>query len=233
MPTYTPSVTLIANAHVSDGNWHSVNLSVSASSVSLSVDSGRVLVSAKQSIMIPSTSLVLGGINGSGGVVKGLDGCLQNLMINDEMVPLSNSSEDKYNLLPVNVSEGCYGGDLCNSTPCLNSTNSTCSNLWKGFKCSCPNKSFLPVDNQCMDLCKIDELCTINRIRRRNCQAFTDGDYLVFFLIICQRVPPCVLLHILLHTHSVYCTVQFCKMIIDLPNCMVTLHHSNTSHKLF
>ena len=173
MPAYTPSVTLVADALVSDGNWHSVNLSVSASLVSLSVDSGRVLVSAKQSITIPSTGLVLGGINGSGGVVKGFNGCLQSLTINNEMVLLSNSPEDKYDLIPVNVSKGCSTGDICSSNPCPNSTSATCSNLWKGFKCSCPSRMW-PVDNQCWNLCDLDEFCSFaGRIR---CSVSYDGE---------------------------------------------------------
>ena len=141
------SLTMIVDAFVSDGNWHSINLTISLSSIHLSIDNGRLTVSTNQTISIPTVEIVIGGIVNEGVVLRGLDGCLQEFIVNDETNLLGSSTA----VSMVGVVNGCSDGNLC-SLPASCPNDSSCSNDWREYTCGCTG-NLRPIDNQCEDLC--------------------------------------------------------------------------------
>ena len=149
--TSQSTFTLLADAFVSDGNWHSITLTIMPTVVQLSVDNGRIVVSADQTIStISSTEIIIGGfVNETGGVVRsGLDGCLQELVLNNDTFSLVSSTA----LTKVGVADGCSGDDMCSSSSSICPNSSSCNNVWREFTCSC-NGDMRPIDNKCEDLC--------------------------------------------------------------------------------
>ena len=152
------SLTLIAPAFVNDGNWHSLSLITTPTWAELSIDSGRVSVSANITVSIQSAEILVGGAISPVGVVRGLDGCLQELVINDIPYPMmtSSSSPTTYDLSEVGVAQGCSGGDLCSSAHCP--IDSICTNVWQDVTCSCGVEE-RPLNNQCQNPCILSDYC--------------------------------------------------------------------------
>ena len=158
------SLTLIAPAFVNDGNWHSLSIITTPKWAELSIDSGRVSVSANITVSMQSAEILVGGAISTVGVVRGLDGCLQELVINNIPYPVvtSSSSPTTYGLSEVGVAQGCSGGDLCSSAHCP--IDSSCTNIWQDVTCACDGMDDRPIDNQCQNPCTLWDNCNLNGI---------------------------------------------------------------------
>uniref|UniRef100_A0A667HHZ0 Contactin-associated protein-like 3 n=1 Tax=Lynx canadensis TaxID=61383 RepID=A0A667HHZ0_LYNCA len=143
-----PSRDITAGAGLSDGQWHSVSLSLKGSHLSVMVDGEAASVAHSLRGRIDSgDTYYLGGCpdgvsgSGCGGPLGGFQGCLRLISIGDKAVD------------PITVQQGALGSfrdlqiDTCGLTDrCLPSYcehGGECSQSWDTFSCDCAHTGYL------------------------------------------------------------------------------------------
>ncbi|XP_058551846.1 contactin-associated protein-like 3 isoform X3 [Neofelis nebulosa] len=143
-----PSRDVTAGAGLSDGQWHSVSLSLKGSHLSVMVDGEAASVAHSLRGRIDSgDTYYLGGCpdsvsgSGCGGPLGGFQGCLRLISIGDKAVD------------PITVQQGALGSfrdlqiDTCGLTDrCLPSYcehGGECSQSWDTFSCDCAHTGYL------------------------------------------------------------------------------------------
>ncbi|XP_053763725.1 contactin-associated protein-like 3 isoform X3 [Panthera pardus] len=143
-----PSRDVTAGGGLSDGQWHSVSLSLKGSHLSVMVDGEAASVAHSLRGRIDSgDTYYLGGCpdsvsgSGCGGPLGGFQGCLRLISIGDKAVD------------PITVQQGALGSfrdlqiDTCGLTDrCLPSYcehGGECSQSWDTFSCDCAHTGYL------------------------------------------------------------------------------------------
>uniref|UniRef100_A0ABI7WRG0 Uncharacterized protein n=1 Tax=Felis catus TaxID=9685 RepID=A0ABI7WRG0_FELCA len=143
-----PSRDITAGAGLSDGQWHSVSLSLKGSHLSVMVDGEAASVAHSLRGRIDSgDTYYLGGCpdsvsgSGCGGPLGGFQGCLRLISVGDKAVD------------PITVQQGALGSfrdlqiDTCGLTDrCLPSYcehGGECSQSWDTFSCDCAHTGYL------------------------------------------------------------------------------------------
>ena len=156
-PSLRP-LSLTVDAHVNDGYWHDVSISLSPPVTRLAVDRGRVVADSNRTVTMTTPRVKLGG---SGLKTNGADkndsegyiGCVQNLKINNVTV-----TSDDYNVTSNGIGNSCSNGSSCSpSSPLYVScpSNSLCVEGWRSSSCRCDssNKYFHNNDGTCIQPC--------------------------------------------------------------------------------
>lgn len=146
--TPTRPLTLINSAHINDGHWHSLSLSLTHSYTLLSIDEGRSVAMGNGNITVTTNTVSFGGsTNNNLNNNNKFNGCLKLFFLTADS-NLTNS----FNLTSINVATGCHDNDPCanNVTSCP--VNSECRAGWRSFSCDCSHRYF-PDRYTCIDPC--------------------------------------------------------------------------------
>ena len=140
-----------SRSSLNDGQWHTVNAIRTGLNLSLTIDNlivaQVVLPGPHFTLEYNSSKVFIGGqpsLNGT--VIDGYHGCLEDLRLNDNSLPLSGSTDfASVTFVGGNAMSGCTIG-TCSPNPCEpgNCTENTNN---KTISCSCPDGSI--TDNNC------------------------------------------------------------------------------------
>ena len=102
-------------------------------------------------ILRDSSSVYVGGVSSSyfsasssllTGEMSFFKGCLDEVRIGGVLLPFFEESQqgatgasEQFNAMPVDVTAGCQGDDVCGSSDCLN--GATCLDEWNQYSCQC------------------------------------------------------------------------------------------------
>ncbi|KAL1490534.1 hypothetical protein ABEB36_013210 [Hypothenemus hampei] len=147
----------VANAYISDGNWHEIKLERDRNNAKITIDGNHVAQGSAPGISdilnLQSDEMYLGAevhqhpsILGFEDVQKGFTGCMDDIRISRVSVPLHKSGENSVVVLKrfANVEFSCDTNSMlvppgpCGSQPCLN--GGTCREIKGGFECECHNR---------------------------------------------------------------------------------------------
>ena len=159
--------TLVVDAHINDGLWHQLKLSIKGSSTrvgvvvgvvdvfiiilsvfQLSVDGGRVFNEVAEGGGIELQSFTIGAPSTSTtSSSAGFQGCLGNIVLNVDTFDVNTLSFSRSQFTSVHegVVVGCGSTDSCIGGPCP--TGSTCRS---GYSCECTS----PVSGECRNPCQ-------------------------------------------------------------------------------
>ena len=140
-----------SSSSFNDGQWHTVNVSRTGLDLSLTVDSTNVvqvvLPGPHFTLEYNSSDVFIGGqpsLNGT--VIDGYHGCLQDIRLNNNLLPLSGSTEfASVTFVGGNAMNGCTIG-TCSPNPCEPGNCTEKANN-RTITCSCPDGRI--TDNNC------------------------------------------------------------------------------------
>ncbi|XP_078605643.1 uncharacterized protein LOC144878662 isoform X10 [Branchiostoma floridae x Branchiostoma japonicum] len=143
--TYNSAPSAEANFDVSDGEWHTVEVSFLGTVAQLTVDNGAENATANMGQAAPNFDDFVGqdtiqvGSQGGQGYFKG---CMENLRVGGVLLPFFESSQiltnasKKFNLKSASsITVGCTSDDVCGPQPCVN--GATCTDIFNDYNCTC------------------------------------------------------------------------------------------------
>lgn len=128
--------------NLSDGQWHSVVVSINATHAILSADPEQVTVPITENEDSPQGSgfnfTILGGLKTNLGFLNNQElnpfvGCMREVFINDARI-LPEELDVNINL--TNIATQCIRKEQCQPNPCH--ADGVCTDLWQRYTCSCP-----------------------------------------------------------------------------------------------
>ncbi|KAM4663381.1 protein crumbs homolog 2 [Discoglossus pictus] len=145
--TTLSALPIVFQEHISDGQKHRMDISVSQGLVTVTYLQEEVKLGQLPPMFVTEGDIVyIGGVPSGGNADSWggyFKGCLQDLRLNDhhlEFFPLEmeeiSVQEGYYLGNSTNVTRDCVSDDVCQTGPCKNS--GTCSVTWNDFTCSCP-----------------------------------------------------------------------------------------------
>lgn len=166
----TRKVTVRSQGPVSDGEWHTVELSMENQTLPTSrwimaVDGGKEELSVSKTtagnldFLKEGADIFLGGLSLDAGV--NLSGCLGPVEIGGLLLPfhqdielnLPRPQEEQFARLNSNASPqyGCWGDSVCTPNPCKN--EGVCKDLFDLHHCTCPSKWRGPLCQESTNTC--------------------------------------------------------------------------------
>ncbi|XP_078571953.1 uncharacterized protein LOC144859301 isoform X1 [Branchiostoma floridae x Branchiostoma japonicum] len=144
--TYNSAPSAEANFDsVSDGEWHTVEVTFLGTIAQLTVDNGAENATANMGQAAPNFDDFAGqdtiqvGSQGGQGYFKG---CMKNLRVGGVLLPFFESSQiptnasKKFNLKSASsITVGCTSDDVCGPQPCVNGV--TCTDIFNDYNCTC------------------------------------------------------------------------------------------------
>ena len=132
------------DGYTHDGVWHTLSLSHTPSTITLSLDNDRIVGTIEHDgYSIVTDVLSIGGARYDNGRTIGLKGCVQRIEYDGTNVDLSSVMGDGV------VSGDCDDGASCNEEgACPSSSN--CVQLWRGHGCQCDDtERYIPQADTC------------------------------------------------------------------------------------
>ncbi|KAL4630306.1 neural-cadherin-like [Arapaima gigas] len=165
------SLTLLSE-HLDNGEWHKVQLERYDNEVTLQLNGGggrREVTSApgrsREIIVDPSAVMVGNSFPLSNN--KSFQGCMRDLRLNNQYVPLNSVPREGVSLISSQgVSTGCFS-DACRRSRC--SSPFVCVDLWRAHECRCP-PSHMVKENATGRFC-VYTLCASQPCQRGTCVA--------------------------------------------------------------
>ncbi len=163
-------VTLHSQGPVSDGEWHTVELSIENQTLLTSrwimaVDGGKEELSASKTaagdldFLREGADIFLGGLSLNAGVK--LSGCLGPVKIGGLLLPfhhdtefnLPRPQEEQFSRINSKASPqyGCWGASVCAPNPCQN--KGVCEDLFDLHHCTCPSEWTGPLCEESANAC--------------------------------------------------------------------------------
>ncbi|CAH1272075.1 CRB1 [Branchiostoma lanceolatum] len=143
--TYNNALSAEGSLDVSDGEWHTAEVTFLGTVAQLTVDNGAENVTANMGQAAPNFDNFVGqdtiqvGSQGGQGYFKG---CMEDLRVGGVLLPFFESSQiptnasQKFNLKSAgSITVGCTSDDVCGPQPCVN--GATCSDIFNDYNCTC------------------------------------------------------------------------------------------------
>lgn len=163
----SPEVTAQSQHPLSDGQWHTVELSIENQTIPISswimtVDGSKTYVNTTVKdldFLKEGADIFVGGLSLDTGVR--LSGCLGPIEIEGLLLPFYLDTELKFprpqeeQFARVNsdtvLQYGCFGASVCAPSPCRN--NGVCEDLFDMHRCSCASQWTGPMCEEMTDAC--------------------------------------------------------------------------------
>ncbi|XP_078685404.1 uncharacterized protein LOC144918448 isoform X10 [Branchiostoma floridae x Branchiostoma belcheri] len=133
------------NLDVSDGEWHTAEVTFLGTVAQLTVDNGAENATANMGQAAPNFDDFVGQDTiqvGSQGGQRYFKGCMENVRVGGVLLPFFEPSQiptnasKKFNLKSASsITVGCTSDDVCGPQPCVN--GATCSDIFNDYDCTC------------------------------------------------------------------------------------------------
>ncbi|XP_019643256.1 PREDICTED: LOW QUALITY PROTEIN: protein crumbs-like [Branchiostoma belcheri] len=133
------------NLDVSDGEWHTAEVTFLGTVAQLTVDNGAENATANMGQAAPNFDDFVGQDTiqvGSQGGQRYFKGCMENVRVGGVLLPffelsqIPTNASKKFNLKSASsITVGCTSDDVCGPQPCVN--GATCTDIFNDYDCTC------------------------------------------------------------------------------------------------